>query len=171
MGFLDQLWGDAQNHLGDQQTKVAKSLLSSLGGQGEAGEANGLTILISQFEQAGLGEVVRSWVSNEAVNKDVTPDQVHKALGEQQVQQLADQAGMPKQALLVQLATFLPKMVDALTPNGQVPHAPQAAGQRSQPSQMPGDAESAPVQEDTNTAEDAVEHTDPTEPVQSASGK
>lgn len=123
MSFLDQLWGVAQNQLGEQQTNLAKTLLSSLGGQGAAGEANGIAAVVSRFQQAGLGDAVQSWLSNEQPNKEVTPDQVQQALG-QHVDTMAQQAGMPKQALLAQLASMLPQVIDALTPNGQVPHGP-----------------------------------------------
>lgn len=133
MSFLDQLWGAAQNQLGEQQTNLAKTLLSSLGGQGAAGEANGIAAVVSRFQQAGLGEAVQSWVSNQQANKEVTPGQVQQALGDQHVESMAQQTGMPKQALLVQLASMLPQVIDALTPNGQVPHGPPGGtpGQQS----------------------------------------
>jgi uncharacterized protein YidB (DUF937 family) len=166
MGFLDELWGEAQSRLGEHQSNLAKTLLSSLGGQGGGNEANGIAALVSRFEQAGLGDAVRSWISNEQTNKQVTPDQVQQALGDQHVDKLAQQSGMPKQALLVQLASMLPQVIDALTPNGQVPHGPPGA-QGGSPRQSPGDAESPPRQERSGFAGRAVQSSDPTEPVQS----
>lgn len=135
MSFLDQLWGAAQNQLGEQQSNLAKTLLSSLGGQGAAGEANGIATLVNKFQQAGLGDAVQSWLSTEQANKEVTPDQVQQALG-QHVDNMAQQTGMPKQALLVQLASMLPQVIDALTPNGQVPHGPPGGTPEGTPGQQ-----------------------------------
>ncbi len=129
VGLLDKLWGAAQSQLNNQQTNLVQTLLSSLGGQGGgAGEANGLAAIVSKFQGAGLGNVVQSWISNEQTNQSVTPDQVQNALGDQHLDHVAQQTGLSKQAILGQLATLLPQVIDALTPNGQVPHGPAGSG-------------------------------------------
>lgn len=111
-----------------QQGQIAGSplqgaLMSLLGGQGQVG---GLGGLLRRFEQAGLGDVARSWVSN-GTNQPVSPQQVAQALGPEQVQTMATQTGMPKESLLAELAQHLPGIIDRLTPNGQAPQ-PSPAG-------------------------------------------
>jgi uncharacterized protein YidB (DUF937 family) len=128
MGFLDHLLGDVGNPAESQMGKLAPLLLSALGGgEGQGAQANGLSGLVDRFHQAGLGHIAQSWVSNEQPNQPVTPDQVHSALGEQQITALAEKMGLPKTGLTSLLAGLLPKLVDSLTPNGQLPHASDTA--------------------------------------------
>jgi uncharacterized protein YidB (DUF937 family) len=165
MGFLDQLWGDVQNNLSQEHEAIAKSLLATLGGQSPDPHASGLTNLVNRFQQAGLGNIVQSWISSQQPNQPITPDHVRQGLGEEVLEQLAQKSGLPKSALLTELAEALPKLVDALTPNGQVPTQPPSQGAR--PVQAPGDAESRPASEPAPAATSAVGRTDPTEPIQS----
>jgi len=126
MGFLDHLMGAAQNALAGHETTLAPMLLSALGGgDSQAAQTNGIASLVGRFQQAGLGNVVQSWVSNQQSNQPVTPDQVHQALGQEQITALAQKMGLPQTALLGTLAAMLPKLIDAMTPNGQVPSTAQ----------------------------------------------
>lgn len=80
-----------------------------------------LSGLIEHFDQAGLGDTVRSWISNEAGNQPVDPADLHAALGPEIVQQLAAHTGLPVGEVLQQFAAHLPAVVDAMTPAGEVP--------------------------------------------------
>lgn len=172
MGFLDHLWGDVRNAGAAHESTLAPMVLSALGGgDSNAAQANGLSSLIGRFQKAGLGDAVQSWISNQQPNQPVTPDQVQHTLGEEHITALAEKTGLPKSALLPALAAMLPKVIDAMTPNGQVPTAPGAANQAGgSPAQTPGEAE-APASTGTGVVADAVGKTDPTEPVQSGTGR
>ena len=87
---------------------------------GMGGLAGGLGGLLSQFENAGLGQVAQSWVSN-GPNQPVSPQQLQNVFGEQQVQGMANQAGMQPGDFLSQLAQHLPNAVNGMTPNGRLP--------------------------------------------------
>ncbi len=93
------------------------ALAGMLGG---AGGGAGLQGLLGQFHNAGLGSIAQSWVGNGA-NQSISPDQVRSVFGDQQIQQMSQQSGMPQQDLLSQLAQHLPSVVDRMTPNGQMP--------------------------------------------------
>lgn len=106
-------------------------LMNLLGGGGQAGGimgnqgmmggmGGGLGGLVSQFQQAGLGNIAQSWVGN-GPNQPVSPQQLHSVLGEDQVQSMASQAGMQPQDFLSQLSQHLPNAVHGMTPNGQLP--------------------------------------------------
>ncbi len=166
MGLLDQLWGDVRNSLPQEHEAIAKSLLGALGDQSSDPHAAGLTNLITRLQQAGLGNIVQTWVNNQQPNQPITPDQVRQGMGEDLLEQLAQRSGLPKSALLTELAEALPKLVDALTPNGQIPAPPQQL-RGANPAQAPGEAESRPASEPTPDASSAVGRTDPTEPTQS----
>lgn len=172
MGFLDhllnnQLLNDVGNPADNHAGKLAPMLLSALGGgESQGAQVQGLSSLVQRFQQAGLGDVVKSWVSNQTPNQPVTPDQVHAALGEQHITQLAEKIGLPKTGLVPVLAALIPKLVDSLTPNGQLPHAPDTMPiEQTGASPGPGEA-AASADRDAGIA-GAVEQTDPTEPVQS----
>ena len=109
--------GQAQQGNQPQQGGLGGALGGLLGGGGAAG---GLGGLLSQFQQAGLGNVAQSWVGN-GPNQQVTPDQLHQVFGDDQVNQWAQQSGMPQHDLLSQLSQYLPHAVDKMTPQGQVP--------------------------------------------------
>lgn len=94
-------------------SKVAPALLGMLAGGGAAK-------LLGQFKASGLGEHADSWVGTGA-NKPINPDQVKQALGEQQLTQFAEQAGVPTEQAASVLAEALPKAIDHVTPTGQLP--------------------------------------------------
>ena len=132
MGLLESALAGMLNR-GGNGSPVESILMSLLanqglqGGQGGNAQAgNPIAGLISRFEQAGLGSVAQSWVGNGA-NQPVSPEQLHGALGEEQVQALSSQTGMAPHDLLSQLAQALPGIIDRLTPNGRVPAAEELA--------------------------------------------
>lgn len=92
------------------------------GGLGAGGMGGGLGGLMSSFEQAGLGHIAQSWVSN-GPNQQVSPDQLQSVFGQGQVQSMASQAGMEPHDFLSQLSQHLPNAVHGMTPNGQMPES------------------------------------------------
>lgn len=93
-----------------------------MAGQGAAGQglAAGLGGLVSMFQQAGLGHLAQSWISN-GPNQPVSPQQLESVFGQGQVQNMASQAGMAPGDFLSQLSQHLPNVVNGMTPNGQLP--------------------------------------------------
>ena len=97
-----------------------------MGGQGMGGMgggmgmAGGLGGLVSSFEQAGLGHIAQSWVGN-GPNQPVSPQQLQGVFGQDQVQNMASQAGMEPNDFLSQLSQHLPNAVHGMTPDGQLP--------------------------------------------------
>jgi uncharacterized protein YidB (DUF937 family) len=88
---------------------------------------NGLAGLVQQFAGAGLGAQASSWVST-GPNIPVTGDQMHQALGADQIAALAQKSGLPPGQLSDLLAQVLPQVINHVTPNGEVP---QGAGLQS----------------------------------------
>ena len=66
--------------------------------------------------------MAQSWIGTGS-NKSVSPDQVKEALGPQQVEQVANQAGVSTDEAAAGLSKVLPEAVDNVTPSGQVPSA------------------------------------------------
>ena len=110
MGLFDGLLGGI---VGAGMVSVVNNLVEQQGG---------LQGLINKFQQQGLGDTVNSWVST-GPNKPISPDDVHRALGPDLLQQLAAKSGVPVQELAQKLSTILPQAVDTMTPDGRVPKA------------------------------------------------
>ena len=110
MGMFDGLLGGL---VGAGMVSVVNDILEKHGGvQG----------VVSEFENNGLGATVKSWVGT-GPNQPISPDEVHKVLGPDLMQQLSEEAGLSVQDLAHRLSHVLPQAVDKLTPNGAVPKA------------------------------------------------
>jgi len=90
------------------------------GATGQQGSPGGLDVLINQFKQSGLEDVINSWIGV-GQNQPVSPTQLRQVLGNETVNNLSRQTGAPRDDLLSQLSKYLPGVIDRLTPNGQVP--------------------------------------------------
>ena len=108
--------GDLLGQLGNnpQLLQLAASLLSNEGGVG------GLEGLIAKFQQAGLGDIVASWIGS-GHNQPISGDQLGQVLGNDTLSGLARQLGMNPSDVAGQLSKVLPGLVDKLTPAGQAP--------------------------------------------------
>jgi len=132
MGLLDGLLGamggdGQQTQTDDPKARLIQAALSMLTNQSGAGGADaggisGLDGLLNQFHNAGLTDVVQTWIGN-GQNQAVSPDQVQQALGGGQLEQLAQAAGISPDEAASHLSEILPGLIDKLTPNGQVPAA------------------------------------------------
>jgi uncharacterized protein YidB (DUF937 family) len=100
---------------------IMMQLLSAQGGAGvHGGGQGGLGALIEQFQHAGLGQQMNSWIGT-GQNLPISPDQLMQALGQGRMQEMASSSGMDLGQLSGGLSEFLPKMIDGLTPSGQIP--------------------------------------------------
>jgi len=80
----------------------------------------GLGGLLNQFQQSGLGDVMKSWIGP-GQNQPISPNQLGSALGPQIIKILAQKTGMSEQEITTHLSQILPNVVDTLTPNGRLP--------------------------------------------------
>lgn len=106
-----------------QLMHVLMSLLSGQGGTGAqagGGGLGGLGGLAAQFQQAGLGDVLSSWIGT-GQNHAVSGDQLTQVFGQDQLSQLGAKLGMDGSGLAGELSKILPGLVDQMTPQGQLP--------------------------------------------------
>jgi uncharacterized protein YidB (DUF937 family) len=121
MGILDSVLGQVLGRDAQQQGAGLPGLASVLGGLlVNSGSHGGLPGLVSKFEQAGLGEVIGSWIGKGA-NQPISRGQLQSALGEDTVASLASSLGIDAHMLLPMLVTALPALIDHLTPHGKMP--------------------------------------------------
>ncbi|WP_420814653.1 YidB family protein [Paraburkholderia susongensis] len=83
-------------------------------------QPGGLNGLIQRFQEKGLGDVVSSWVGN-GENQPIAADALHGVLGSEAVTNLAAKAGVQPDQVTGLLSQILPHVVNAATPEGEVP--------------------------------------------------
>lgn len=135
MGLLDSVLGAVLNN-GQQQQQPQGGLggligmLASnpqliqvvTGMLGNNSEVGGLGGLAAKFQQAGLGDVLSSWIGS-GQNQPISGDQLSEVLGSDALAGIAAQLGLQPQEAAGQLAQVLPGVVDQLTPQGQAHEA------------------------------------------------
>ena len=93
MGLLGQLAGQVMGKLGAQQQDSVPQgeLLSSV--LGMIGSSGALSGVLQKLMDSGLEDQVASWIGS-GENQPVSGDQIKDALGEETVQQVAQQSGI-----------------------------------------------------------------------------
>lgn len=118
MSFLDQIAGAVSSAA--NSTEGGNPMLVTVMQLINSPQIGGVSGLIQKFQQGGLGEIVNSWIST-GQNLPISAEQIQTALGSGAVQNLAAQLGVSPDQASGQLAEFLPKIIDQLSPNGALP--------------------------------------------------
>jgi uncharacterized protein YidB (DUF937 family) len=118
MGLLDQIIGQGSGTSGggggsSALLNLALSVLNN-------SQTGGLSGLLQKFRDHGLGEHAASWVGT-GENLPVSGDQVKEVVGDDEMQDMAEKAGVSREEASNHLAAMLPQLIDKLTPNGAVP--------------------------------------------------
>jgi uncharacterized protein YidB (DUF937 family) len=88
--------------------------------------SGGLNDLLKQFQQGGQGGAVQSWIGT-GPNQEISPNDLSKALGEDQIKTIMEHSGMSRSELLAALSQHLPELINQLTPNGRIPTEQEAS--------------------------------------------
>ncbi|MEZ7767510.1 YidB family protein [Haemophilus parahaemolyticus] len=81
----------------------------------------GIEGIIKRFQESGLEGILKSWISTDEKNQPISANQVVEVIGQENMSQAAEKVGVSELDASNVLAEYLPKMVDMLTPNGQLP--------------------------------------------------
>jgi len=114
---------------GGGMSDLLKGGLGGLLAGGAAGSilSGGLGDLMKQLQQGGQSEAANSWVGK-GENKPISPGDLSSALGADQIDAIASQAGMSRNDLLQGLSQYLPGVIDHLTPDGRLPDERELSG-------------------------------------------
>lgn len=123
-GLLGGLLGGGGGGLGGMLAGGLGSLLS--GGSAGGALSGGLGNLVQQFERAGQGDTLKSWIGN-GENQAIAPEALEKVLGSDKINALMTQSGLSHDDLLAGLSQHLPTLVNHLTPDGRVPTPEEAS--------------------------------------------
>lgn len=118
MSMFDSIINEAENkfNLGGK----AGSLLSALLALMTEKNRGGLAGFLERFNVAGLGDTVTSWIGAGS-NMPVSNEQLESAVGENTLQNIADQTGTDYTTATSATAYMTPRVIDALTPAGEIP--------------------------------------------------
>ena len=83
------------------------------------GERGSLPELADRFTQAGLGNIMASWIGH-GPNLTISTRDLRRILGEERVEDLATLAGLSSGDFLVHLARLLPAAIHRMTPEGEL---------------------------------------------------
>ena len=115
MSLLDSVLGAVTGKSeGGPQANAVVTLLATL-----LTQSGGLQGLMNKFSQAGLGGQFSSWVGM-GENQPVSGNEVQQVIGSEQVKALAAKLGVDPNQIAGMVAEHLPKVVDKLTPKGQI---------------------------------------------------
>jgi uncharacterized protein YidB (DUF937 family) len=120
MGIFDSSENSAslQKVLSQLGATVLPAVLSEIFGTGGQG---GLSAIVAKLQQAGFGDLVKSWIGN-GQNLPITADQLRQVLGSDTVRQIAAKYNIPIDQVTEVLAHELPLAVDKASPDGKLPH-------------------------------------------------
>lgn len=116
MGLLDDLAGSLGNSNGSGQGNQMQQLMAIWNWVQEQG---GVEVLLQKFQQGGFGQVLNSWLGSGS-NMSIDGGEIQNALGNDQLQSLADKLGTDVQGASGTLAALLPQVIDKLSPQGHI---------------------------------------------------
>jgi OmpA-OmpF porin, OOP family len=135
MNLIDPLLREATERfsLGNGASPLFSSLLSLIVNPQNGGIAG----FFSRFQQAGLGNLISSWMGR-SENNPISTNQLEQVLGGETLGRLAASAGLPVAAASPAIAFMLPKLIDFLTPDGTIPNVIPAWASAYLPASLSG---------------------------------
>ncbi len=118
MALFDSIISEVASRfgLGDKAGTLVSALMSLISSE----QGGGITGFIDKFKQAGLGDLVSSWISTGA-NEPLEEKHVESVLGADALNSLAAQSGLSLDKVKPALAFLIPTLIDKLTPSGVIP--------------------------------------------------
>lgn len=98
---------------GEGQTKALQLIQALLQSQG------GVQGLIEKFQQGGLEQIVKSWIGT-GENQPISVSQILEVFGKDNIDNAAQEVGVEQQEAPNLVSEYLPKIVDTLSPNGEL---------------------------------------------------
>ena len=80
----------------------------------------GLSGALAKITSMGYDNQARSWMSNQEVNDNLDPNEIHHLFDEKEIQQVAAHTGANEIEVRQGLAELLPEVMNQLTPNGNL---------------------------------------------------
>ena len=115
MSFLEDMAGkEVSGMLANSSNPLASSVMQMINSQ-----PGGLSGLLQQFHDKGLGGLVSSWVST-GQNVNISPNQLEQVFGSGALNDIASKLGMSQEQAGSAMSQVMPELINQLTPQGQV---------------------------------------------------
>lgn len=109
MGILDRVTSVIGEHTGSINIDAIVKWIDQLGG---------VSALMNKFNQSGLANIIESWIGK-GENLPISGDQIKQILGSDSLKELASKLGQDESQTSSLLATYLPKIINRLSSDGQ----------------------------------------------------
>ncbi|MFV1921240.1 MAG: YidB family protein [Methylotenera sp.] len=113
MGVFDGIAASVLDQMAGEKAGTAKMAIEMFNQYG------GLSGILAKFQENGLADIAASWVGT-GENKPISSKQITDVLGADTIKQMAQKFDLDATVLSTQLAEHLPKVVDKMTPNGEL---------------------------------------------------
>lgn len=107
MGLLDEMAGAVKGALLQGTEGGAQGILGNVLQNSSLG---GLSGLIGQLNEGGLGHLVSSWAGGAGQGQPISVDQLKSALTTEHIQEIAHALNLPPDSALAHLAEHLPML-------------------------------------------------------------
>lgn len=120
MALFDSVISSASEKfgLGDKAGTMLSALLALITND----KTGGFSGFIDKFKNAGLGDTATSWITS-GDNAEISGEQLESALGMDTISSISQNVGMNNDETSAALAYMTPKVIDNLTPEGEVPES------------------------------------------------
>lgn len=115
MGLFDNIAGKVIGKLGGSENQAMVQVAIKL-----FNEYGGLNGILDKFRANGFAAEVASWIGTGS-NLPISAAQIEQVLGHDSLNNIAAQLDLPPAEISANLAAYLPKVIDRLTPDGKVP--------------------------------------------------
>ncbi len=116
--MFDFIISEAQEkfHLGGQARDVLNALLRLIA----SAAGDGFHGFIERFCRTGSCDAVVSWIRN-GDKRPISNERLEAALGAKAINSIAEETGIDRTTATTVLGFMIPRVIDALTPNGELP--------------------------------------------------
>ncbi len=113
MGVFDSIAASVLDQMAGEKAGTARMAIEIFNQYG------GLSGILAKFQESGLADIAASWVGT-GENKPISSNQIMDVLGADTINEMANKFDLDANVLSSQLAEHLPKVIDKMTPNGEV---------------------------------------------------
>lgn len=80
----------------------------------------GLSGALAKIKNLGFDQQANSWMSNQEINDNIDPNEIHRLFDDSEIRQVAQQTGADETEVKQGISELLPEVVNQLTPNGSL---------------------------------------------------
>ena len=120
MGLFDSIVGQVGAALSGQAQGNQGGMMDVISHLINDPETGGLQGLLKSFQDKGLGDIAASWVGT-GQNQPITAAQIQQVIGADRLASISQKFGLSPDTVAAGLAEMLPRVIDHLSPNGQLP--------------------------------------------------